>query len=136
MEETRIIEKSKYCQRCKNETTAVLVRTISTSGVSMVYWCCKTCKRSISAPTQWIKHDLLQKYKIDPASLPVAEDYSPGQVCAVCRKTGTEYHHFAPKHLFGEDEAEKWPTAYLCKPHHDEWHQRVDKIRGNHGRAV
>lgn len=44
--------------------------------------------------------------------------------CYVCGDENVEAHHFAPKHLFG-DEAEKWPVAYLCKFHHKKWHDIV-----------
>lgn len=45
--------------------------------------------------------------------------------CTVCGVTGsTELHHWAPKHLFG-DEAYKWPTANLCRECHLKWHKIV-----------
>lgn len=38
-----------------------------------------------------------------------------------CSNIGAEYHHFSPSHLFG-DAADNYPTANLCKYHHDNWH--------------
>lgn len=34
-------------------------------------------------------------------------------------------HHWAPRHLFGWEEANKWPTSKLCQPCHTRWHQIV-----------
>lgn len=53
--------------------------------------------------------------------------------CSVegCDQPGYERHHWAPKNIFGWEEAEKWPTAYLCRPHHREWHARMDGYRRN-----
>lgn len=53
--------------------------------------------------------------------------YNPrGFPCVVdgCDKTESEWHHFAPYHLFGVD-ADKWPAGYLCKQHHQQWHRLV-----------
>ena len=48
--------------------------------------------------------------------------------CEVCGSTvNIEYHHWAPRFLFG-DEADKWLTSRLCKECHDRWHQIVTPI--------
>lgn len=50
--------------------------------------------------------------------------------CEVCGSTGTtERHHWAPRHLFGE-EAYRWPTSYLCQRCHVRWHQTVTPNMG------
>jgi len=41
--------------------------------------------------------------------------------CQRCFDPGAEFHHMAPRHLFG-DEAELWPQFALCRPCHAEWH--------------
>jgi protein-arginine kinase activator protein McsA len=120
----REVRKTKRCQRCNQNVSALLVRRISASGVSMVYWQCPDCQDAIDKAPHWIKHDQLTTAKIDPETLPVAGDYRQQHACAVCGSVGTEYHHFAPKHLFG-DEADLWPTAYLCLRHHHQWHTLV-----------
>lgn len=43
--------------------------------------------------------------------------------CQRCGAFGTQLHHWAPKSLFGEAEADRWPTAYLCIDCHDFWHR-------------
>ena len=40
-------------------------------------------------------------------------------------KMGGSAHHWAPVHLFGGDEADRWPTGWLCQPCHTEWHRLV-----------
>ena len=45
--------------------------------------------------------------------------------CEVCNAPEVELHHFAPVHLFGWEEADRWPTAWLCPDHHREWHRIV-----------
>lgn len=44
--------------------------------------------------------------------------------CHVCGDKDVELHHIAPRHLFGS-ECELWPTVYLCKKHHKQWHDLV-----------
>ena len=39
----------------------------------------------------------------------------------VCGAEGAELHHWAPKEVFGQ-EANAWPTAFLCVACHQEWH--------------
>lgn len=35
-----------------------------------------------------------------------------------------ELHHNAPVSIFG-NEANWWPQSYLCRRHHEEWHERT-----------
>lgn len=46
------------------------------------------------------------------------------EVCEVCGSVGAEFHHWAPYHLFGQ-EANRWPTSYLCVECHNRWHKTV-----------
>lgn len=39
---------------------------------------------------------------------------------------GTELHHWAPKYLF--DDADDWPTSYLCRACHTKWHRAVTPL--------
>jgi hypothetical protein len=48
--------------------------------------------------------------------------------CVVCGQWGTEFHHWAPKELFGRTEAEHWPTAWLCREHHVYWHKVMQGV--------
>ena len=49
-----------------------------------------------------------------------------------CTRRDTQYHHFAPRHLF--DDADSWPGAYLCAYHHTLWHEIVTPNSTNGGR--
>lgn len=42
--------------------------------------------------------------------------------CAVCGEPATELHHWAPRAIFGKQEAERWPRSWLCAGHHEQWH--------------
>lgn len=46
-------------------------------------------------------------------------------LCARCGSSGTEMHHWAPREIFGFDDAETWPQDPLCRPCHTEWHRRM-----------
>lgn len=102
-----------------------------------------------------------QSGNIPYASLPMSPNAYPvirdnvgrygQQPCAVrgCGNPYTEYHHFAPPAVFSRrlteleqrqlrdleylvfDESDLWPTAYLCRVHHHEWHQRMVGYRWN-----
>lgn len=56
--------------------------------------------------------------------LTVEDDYSEhNPKCVRCGARGTQLHHWAPKELF--EDAEQWPQSYLCRLHHQEWHDKV-----------
>ena len=42
--------------------------------------------------------------------------------CERCGEVGVQYHHTAPKKVFGED-AESYPLVKLCTSCHDRWHK-------------
>ena len=126
----QIVEKKKHCERCNGEQLARLVRIISASGVSMVSWNCIAGSHAIDRPMKYISHETIRATtSIDIDRLPVMENYSGREICAVCGNPYTELHHFAPRHLFGND-ADNWPMAYLCKKHHDLWHAIVTPNMG------
>ncbi len=111
------------CCNCKIGRKARLVRDIATNGAINIYWLCTNCLKPFYPGKQFIKHEKVIDFGIDIDELLVIEDYSAnGEPCAVCGKRQTEIHHFAPKHLFGDD-ADKWPVAPLCKYHHTMWHE-------------
>ena len=45
--------------------------------------------------------------------------------CEVCNAPDVELHHFAPRHIFGFEESDRWPTAWLCPECHRHWHRLV-----------
>lgn len=58
--------------------------------------------------------------------LPLVVDGTQGSaVCERCGSTdGTEEHHWAPRGIF-HSQADEWPTGWLCKACHAEWHRRM-----------
>lgn len=53
--------------------------------------------------------------------------------CAVCgRAEVLELHHFAPRSVFGEHEADNWPTAMLCHKCHERWHAAMCGSAAHH----
>ena len=63
-------------------------------------------------------------------AMPVVSDaIEHNPPCDRCGQFGTERHHWAPRSIFGA-EASLWPTAWLCVPHHREWHVRTGVAKG------
>lgn len=119
---TGTVTKSKRCERCNLDIQARLVRKIATNGVTFIYWECPS-GHAITKTPKWLPHSEVTKY-VDISTLPVVEDYSDLEKCVVCGDRSTEWHHFAPRYLFG-DAADNWPGAHLCRYHHMLWHQLV-----------
>lgn len=78
------------------------------------------------AQLEWVQRNDLSEY---------AQDYYEPCIVQGCGDTPTEWHHFSPRNIFG-DEAEGWPCLPLCRPHHREWHSRMDGYRWNAKRAA
>lgn len=61
----------------------------------------------------------------------VIDDTRTGQDIPPCERcgahTGVEEHHWAPRALF--DDADLWPTSWLCPSCHLRWHQMTDTHR-------
>lgn len=76
---------------------------------------------------------LVREWKITAADLSVMRVHdrrSDYPACSVhgCTELVTELHHFAPRNTFGNS-SDDWPVLPLCRPHHVEWHQRMDGYR-------
>jgi hypothetical protein len=105
-----------------NDLGAWSVRRIA-DGSLQVIWACWTCTyRTLSVP-----HLIVSELGIDIRKLPISEDYAGlyGR-CIVkgCTSDEVQLNHFGPQAIFGE-EADNWPTGYLCVTHHREWGERV-----------
>lgn len=106
------------CPSCQIE--CVIGGMITRSGSKVVIERCPECRRNPNP-----QNAFLPKKNFEWESLPLLEDYSvDAPKCAVkgCENIGVEYHHFAPRHLFN-GRADDWPTCYLCREHHTEWHE-------------
>lgn len=96
---------------------------VAHNGSAQVVWRCPDCS-FLSSP---IPHHVISARGVQIASLPVVEDYRGmfGRCCVKgCDSTDVELNHFAPRAIF-RDQADDWPTGYLCRRHHAEWGERV-----------
>lgn len=94
------------------------------SGAIAIAAYCLSCGR-VATKDAYIPKRRFSLAQID--EMAIEHDYSNSAlVCCVegCTNHDVEWHHFAPKGIFGED-AEKWPKAWVCKAHHDDWHKRT-----------
>lgn len=48
--------------------------------------------------------------------------------CERCGASGTELHHWAPRAVFND--ADEWPTSWLCTTHHAQWHAAMRAAGG------
>ena len=123
-----------YCKSCEHETTSKLVRNVTASGISQVWYQCIFCLGNVEGVgSAFVKHTELKSKNIEINLLPIINDYrDSNRVCFVCGERDCELHHYAPRHLFTN--ADSWPTGYLCKKHHDQWHKIVTPnmcLKGN-----
>lgn len=99
----------------------LLAVRIAGNGAYQVVAVCPECGTASQPIPHW-------RVPVAPSTLPVVADYR-GQLgrCSRrgCDQEAVEDHHFAPRAVFG-DEADDWPRALLCVPHHNEWHQRME----------
>ena len=119
--------KNGQCRRCNTQRVAQLYRQITISGSDTFVWVCETCKipNPFSGDLFIAKHKVIGQLTADelnalPVLMPPAETR-----CVVCGERKAELHHWAPKFLFGGEQAELWPKDFLCKKCHDEWHAKV-----------
>lgn len=119
--------KKSNCSGCKKLTQWSLHRQILTNGSAHFLWVCKDCNRKNPSgqPPYYISKELVSSHvpELDIDLLPVImPDFSVR--CQVCGNRDAELHHWAPRHLFG-DECENWPKDYLCRDCHARWHTYV-----------
>lgn len=137
------------CFRCQAaDKRIVLRRNVTANGVSQIYWWCLECEQPAENASGWLPHVAVRAYlaqwgkSID--DIPIIADYRAGYPCVICGNTATEYHHYLPRMIAEHPEIKpQWPAwdaqgAYLCKYHHDLWHDLVTPDmpgRGNSRRS-
>ena len=109
----------------------ILHRRQMTSGGFHYCWMCSRCNHiykhngrtwiSALIVSQFLTPDQIAVCPIIPCSTHIH--------CVKCGKSGAELHHWAPKAIFGKDEAEQWPTDYLCLECHTFWHDTINAAR-------
>jgi hypothetical protein len=108
------------CGKCGSET--VIYGQINGNGAHVVVERCPKCGRNPHPGKPFLP---IKDYKWE--TLPLIEDRTKNsEPCAVkgCERTDTEYHHFAPRHIFGLA-CDDWPGAWICMKHHREWHMKT-----------
>lgn len=119
-----------HCRFC-GSSQANLGQTIMQSGARHIWERCGHCGRNFNGAGVFRSRVRLQLLfpDLDLDSLPVFEDYTErAPLCEVCQgDQGVELHHWAPRQIFA-DEADQWPTSWLCRQHHREWHRKINRL--------
>lgn len=114
---------------CKGDDLG-LVAIICGSGVIQPKVLCHGCGHVSGA----ISKSALATVLIAECDLPVLRDHRDGTPCERCGDIdGVELHHWAPRAVF-DDEADDWPTSFLCPRCHNVWHIRMAKAQLRQGR--
>jgi hypothetical protein len=104
---------------CPHDHDGIELVHVFQNGAKHIYRGCADCHRPIEGG-QWLPSRPSQE------QLPIGIDDRMGRPpCTRCGAFGTELHHFAPRAVFGKEEADLWPTAWLCSGCHDYWHRMM-----------
>lgn len=133
------------CGKCGGLKAVKLVRVTAANGQDHVVWHCTNCKGYVKDGARlWLPAKLVSEFLTYwsarlptsnlPSSidkLPILQDYTGQEPCAICGSLATEYNHFMPQ-VFREDadvtaEWKAWDAlgAWLCDHHHRLWHRKV-----------
>lgn len=108
------------CPHCGGDI--VLYRQINGNGAHVIVARCCKCDRIPNRKQPFLPKADYPHWE----QFPLYQDnmkYSDPCAVSGCDRRDTEYHHWAPKAVFGYEEAEQYPGAYLCQYHHDHWHE-------------
>jgi hypothetical protein len=114
-----------YRPACPAMATAGYIgRYVKSDSTTSLRWVCDHCGTYLPGdlPRALIGDTPIELLPIADRR-PLREDDDAWPSCVVCEQPGFEFHHWAPRSLFPD-----WPEhigAPLCKPHHDEWHERL-----------
>lgn len=116
------MEQERYCRHCQSMMFCHLHRHNKASGAYDFVWLCPVCKRPVKSKTGgiWIAKVIVEEFLGDQVSILPVMNPSQGVICEKCGTKTGELHHWMPRSL--SKDYHLWPTAYLCKPCHDEWH--------------
>ena len=117
---------TRHCPRCARATRQEISCRLSASHAEHYGWWCLECRWWTPSKNGgvWIRKELLLERGVDLSLVPVVERMEQPR-CARCGMRGGEEHHWAPRAIFSQEEADRWPKDFLCKPCHDEWHLKV-----------
>jgi hypothetical protein len=108
--------------RCSCTSDALeIVRIKCQNGRDQYRLLCPDCRRTPSA----LSKSLLTDEQREQARL--LRDHTDRKEIHPCERCGSiddvEVHHWAPRSIF--DDADDWPTSWLCRPCHREWHRKT-----------
>jgi len=124
---------TRWCKYGCQDPSWLAAATRTRNGVLIGRVHCGECGRL--TPSHSISHKLLP-----PEGLPLLNDRAcpscEGRGCPKCScrcalvdcdSFETELHHILPWHIATPNglNANNWPTVFLCRPHHMEWHDLV-----------
>ena len=125
-----------FCRACGSHRHCQAYQYELPNGIGAFLWChaCDALPRMangsrLTAVPKWLP-------RLPVESLPVhwARQGSWRGRCFVCAKDAPlERHHLAPRAVFGDDEAERWPTVDVCGGCHQRWHGRMNGGSRDHG---
>ena len=108
---------------CPHTENTHLGQVISRSGTSMFANYCDRCGGRVG---KWIPHTRVEQTTQTAIAQAITdtpvEKRREAHPCERCAHPYSEHHHWAPRHLFGEQEAAQWPTSWLCTDCHLRWH--------------
>lgn len=115
------IHGGKACKRC-NSTKVTRYKKRISNGSYQVIDQCDWCGQNANGPGINVPHSQVT----DLDALPILADYTQhAPECEACgSRQGVEYHHWAPRHVFGAV-AEEYPKSYLCPDCHQHWHTTI-----------
>lgn len=121
-------KKSGLCLNCKVNREAILYRQMSVNGAIQFAWKCSVCEKQnpFGSNQIWIPRETVERHLTQEQIefLPTLVPDSSVR-CVRCGGRNAELHHWAPKAIFGLNEADRWPKDYLCKTCHAAWHKLV-----------
>lgn len=120
--------KNGECYNCKRRSEFILHLQLFANGSEHFIWVCSVCnaRNPNRSKNYFIDSEKVRGFLSEDKirALPIIiPDLS--QRCVRCGKREAELHHWAPKGIFGDKEAEQWPKDYLCKNCHELWHVKV-----------
>lgn len=121
------------CEKCNASAFVKIAYDLDSAARYLFYWRCFGCKKDVHPKSflphttvrEWLKGGSLGK-KSHFLANHLINNNSGDYTCDVCGTVGAERHHWVPqclKEFF--DDYERWPQSYLCKKHHDLWHEVV-----------
>lgn len=121
------------CKRCSKQPTlfgvprGVAFARVNTSSGFNIGARCLDCHSWVEVSTGsakgiWVPHEMFSAREIERMHWVDSETV---ESCSVCGTLAVlEWHHYAPRALFGDD-ADNWPCGALCHACHVRWHKTM-----------